>query len=134
MPLHSVCSVESSPAVQMLRRAASRGADFRLTSDHVLLRPLAALTTAERAVLTAARADEPLIARELAWRVDVMRGKVPRAPAPIPALLARFDVPPQPGVCLSCMEPMPKSVGARCPLCALAAWIALAAYDARLCA
>src|SRR5437899_9580792 len=103
---HSTPSVACSPAVEMLRLAASRGADFRLRPDHILMRPLTVLTTVERAVLTAARADEPLIARGLTWRVDAMRRQVPPSPAPIPALLARLDVHPQSDLCFSCGEPV----------------------------
>ncbi len=132
--VHSMPSVAYGPAVEILLTAASRGADFRLQPDHILMRPLAVLTTAERAVLTAAKADEPLIARQLAWRVQAMRRQVPCSPTPIPALLARHSERPLPGMCLSCMEPVPESSGGRCPLCALAAWIALAAYEARVCA
>src|SRR6516164_9622839 len=106
---HSTPSVACSPAVEMLLVAASRGADFRLRPDHILMRPVAVLTAAERAVLTAAKPDEPRIAQELAWRVEAMCCQVSPSPAPIPALLARLGVQPRPGGCLSCNEPVTES-------------------------
>ena len=54
MPVHSTPSVACSSAVEILLLAASRGADFRVNPDHILMRPLAVLSDVERAVLTAA--------------------------------------------------------------------------------
>src|SRR2546423_1423695 len=89
--LHSRASVAYGPIIDVLREAATRGADFRVNPNQVLMRPLDVLTDAERAVLVAAKADEPSVARELVWRVEAMRRQVPQSPAPIPALLARLE-------------------------------------------
>ena len=112
-------------AVEVLLGAISRGADLSLVSDQVRLRPLQTLTTADRESLHAARADQPRIARELLSRVTAMRRQIPPRPRPIPALLARLDVPSSTGGCVSCGDSLPPGHDARCALCALAVWIAL---------
>ena len=112
-------------AIEVLLGAVSRGADLSLSSDQVRLRPLQALTTADRETLHAARADQPRIARELLWRVAAMRRQIPPRPQPIPFLVARPDVPYPTGGCVACGDPRPPGHDARCGLCALAAWVAL---------
>ncbi len=112
--------------VNVIVAAAGRGAHVRLLPDGVQLRPRSALTAAERARLNQAPpGTAAAISSSLAWRVSTMRRQVPTFPGPIPVLVARHDVPPHDGACLSCAEP---SASARCPLCALAAWIAVADY------
>ena len=112
--------------VNVFVAAAGRGAHVRLLPDGVQLRPRSALTAAERARLNrAVPGTAAAISGALTWRVTTMRGQVPTYPAPIPALVARHDVQAVLGVCLSCAEP---SAAIRCPLCALAAWIAVSEY------
>src|SRR2546428_8251275 len=112
-------------AAALLLAAASRGVQVFLANDRLRVRPADGLTPEERAILRSLRDQGPVISHELCWRVEAMRPHVPPSPAPIPALIARSDVHEQPGVCLSCGEPIPQSSVVRCPLCALAAWIAL---------
>jgi len=69
-----------SAAVEVLLGAVSRGAAIALPSDQLRLRPLQILTTADRGTLSAARADQPRIARELLWRVTAMRRQIPPRP------------------------------------------------------
>jgi hypothetical protein len=59
-----------------------------------------------------------------------MRRQVPQAPQPIPVLLARPDADAGPGQCVSCADPWLETI--RCPLCALAAWIACANYQGQV--
>ena len=121
---------DAARAAAVLLAAASRGVQVFLEDDRLLVRPPHGLTLEERTLLRSMREQSAVIAHELRWRVEAMHRQVPRSPAPIPALLARLDVHRQPGVCLSCGESVLEASGARCPLCALAAWIALAAYEA----
>ena len=112
--------------VEVFVSAAGRGADVRLLPKGIRLRPRSALTAAERARLDrAVPGTAAAISAALTWRVTTMRGQVPTYPAPIPALVARHDVQAETGLCLSCAEP---SAAIRCPLCALAAWIAVSEY------
>ncbi len=116
--------------VDVFVAAAGRGAVVRLLPDGLRLRPRSALTAAECARLNQAPpGTAAAISSSLAWRVTTMRRQVPTFPAPIPALVARHDVQSQDGECLSCAQP---SASARCPLCALAAWIAVSEYHAEV--
>jgi hypothetical protein len=127
-------SATESPAVAVLIAALSRGVELRLEPDRpgLFLHPASALSPSEREILQAAKADAKDIVTELRWRTAAMRHQVPPAPRPIPSLLARPDVPPEPDTCISCAEPLAEaSVHARCGLCALAAWLALADYEAQ---
>jgi hypothetical protein len=58
---------------------------------------------------------------EVAWRVEAMRPQVPRR-GPIPLLVARREVVPQPDCCLSCGDPLPEGRRYRCGPCQEAAW------------
>jgi hypothetical protein len=119
-------------AAALLLAAASRGVHVFLANDRLRVRPANGLTPEERAILRSLRDQGPAISRELCWRVEAMRPHVPPSPAPIPGLLARPNVHQQTGVCFSCGETVLESAVGRCPLCALAAWIALAAYETRV--
>ena len=121
----STLDARCDAAVEVLLGAVSRGADLSLSSDQARLRPLRILTTADRETLHAARSEQPRIARELLWRVAAMRRQIPPRPQPLPFLVARRDVPSSTGGCASCGDSLPPSHDARCPLCALAAWVAL---------
>jgi len=61
---------------------------------------------------------------EVAWRIDAMRPEVPPR-GPIPFLVARRDVAPQPDCCLSCGDPLPEARRCRCGPCQRAAEIVL---------
>ena len=114
-----------SAAVEVVLRAASRGANIAIVADQLRLRPLRILTTADRETLHAACADQPRIAHELLGRVVAMRRQIPPRPQPIPMLVARLDL-SAPGLCVSCGDPLTATHDTRCGLCSLAVWIALA--------
>ena len=122
------------PAVDILLAVVARGVELQLDGDrHILVRPISALTAAERRALRQQAAVAPALAQELARRVTVMRSQVPPAPAPIPALVARPDLPPRPGYCVSCGGPLtPEAGSVRCALCGLAAWMAITSDDAKV--
>jgi hypothetical protein len=61
---------------------------------------------------------------EVTWRVEIMRPQVPRR-GPIPFLVARQDVAPRPGCCLSCGDPVPEGRRYRCGPCQRAVEIVL---------
>ena len=61
---------------------------------------------------------------EVAWRVEAMRPQVPPR-GPIPFLVARPGVVPQPDCCLSCGDPLPDGRRYRCGPCQQAVEIVL---------
>lgn len=61
---------------------------------------------------------------EVRWRMDVMRPQVPRT-GPIRFLVARPEVQPRPGHCLSCGDPLRPGEHFRCRPCQQATAIVL---------
>lgn len=61
---------------------------------------------------------------EVGWRAEAMRPQVPRR-GPIPFLVARPEVVPQPDCCLSCGDPLPEGRRYRCGPCQRAAEVVL---------
>ena len=72
--------------------------------------------------------DQPLeysgIDEEVAWRVQAMLPQIP-VNAPIPFLVAREEIEPQAGCCLSCGELLESDDRNRCTACCRAANLAL---------
>ncbi len=66
----------------------------------------------------------PPLDPEVAWRIELMRPQVPRR-GPIPFLVARPEVVPQPDCCLSCGDPLPEGRRYRCGPCQRAVEIVL---------
>jgi hypothetical protein len=124
--------------VAIVLAACRRGAELRLDTRGIQLRPRSALTDAECEFLLAHKADTPVVARELQWRIDAMRPQLPPAPQPIPLLLARPALrgkPDKDGLCLSCGSMFsfdPLSWLTRCPLCVIAEWIVLRDHPAQV--
>jgi hypothetical protein len=105
---------------------------FQLDERGIRLRPASVLTADERALLAAHLGDIALIAGELRWRLTAMRAQLPTSPtAPLPLVVARSIYAAGDGACVSCAEPTDAMIG-RCPLCALAVHLVLAAVPARV--
>src|SRR5947207_2833327 len=91
---------------EILAELTRRGVEMAVEGDRLRFRPHSAVTSDLRAALVEHKADLIRLLGtnevEIAWRVEAMRGQVPRT-GTIPILLASPEAKTAPrGTCLSC--------------------------------
>lgn len=114
----------------ILAQLETLGVQVQLTKDsyHPLhLAPADRIPAELRQEIVARKAAIAALLRAdaVGWRVQAMRPQLPEFPRPAPLLVARPEVPYQPGHCISCGDPVPAT---RCAPCREAVAIVLAEW------
>ncbi len=109
---------------ELLAELTRRGVEIAVEGGRLRFRPQDAVTPDLRAALVEHKADVlDLLGddeREVGWRVEAMRGQVPRT-GTIPILLARPEARNAPrGSCVSCGDPLAPARSVRCAPCVTA--------------
>jgi hypothetical protein len=105
-------------ALTLLAQARSAGLAVAVAGDRLVVRGPRAGEAVARRLLARGRDVAAAVAAEagaIAWRVEVLRPRVP-AQGAIPFLVVR-DGDPAPGCCLSCGEPLQPGARYRCLAC-----------------